>query len=193
MKNMRGWSLVEVLVVMVVAAVAGGLLINLMVSSNQLFFDQSAQINHGLSLNQAEPELTDLIKSAVSPAAQYPAQGTAQYTADSDTLIIKLPALSVSGDIIDFVYDYAVVEADVVHPNVLRKQVFKDNQSFRKSENRVLLTNLSSVTFSYLDIKDNPASPNLAERVGFSISVSTKSGLSENVDSISRTVNIKNL
>lgn len=193
MKNHRGWSLIEVLIVMTVAAVAGGLLINLMVSSNRIFFDQSAQINQGLSLNQAKLEITDLIKSSAGIAPKYPPTGTAQYTTDTDTIVVKLPALSASGDVIESVYDYAVIEADPSKSTILRKQIFKDNQSFRKTENKVLSSSLSTITFSYLDSNNLPVSADLAVRVGFVINLSTQSGFSSNESSGSGTVNIKNL
>lgn len=193
MKNFRGWSLLEVLIVITVAAVAGGLLISLMVSSSKLFVDQSAQISHGLSLNQTQFELTELIKSSSGVVGQYPALGIPQYTTDSNTLVVKLPALTANGDIIDSVYDYAVIEADPVNPAILRKQIFKDNQSFRKTENKVLSTSLSSLTFNYLDISNNATSPAQSVRVSFEIKLSTKSGFSESKNQGSGTVNLKNL
>lgn len=193
MKTERGWSLIEILIVMTVAAVAGGLLINLMVSSNRLFFDQSAHISQGLSLNQTELELTDLIKVSAGVVAQYPVSGSPLYTTDSNTLIIKLPALSATGGVIESVYDFAVIEPDAVKPEVLRKQIFKDSASFRKAENKVLSTNLNALTFNFLDANNNPVSPALAERISFIISLSTKSGFSEKESIGSGTVNIKNL
>lgn len=192
MRNDRGLSLIEVLIVMTVAAVAGGLLINLMVSSNRLFFDQSAHINQGLSINQTELELTSLIKSSAGVADQYPVSGASQYTSDSDTLIIKLPAISSSGDVIESVYDYAVVEADSDKPAILRMQVFTDDQSFRNPENKVLSTNLNSITFAFFNTSNNPTTPTQAKRVSFVIKLSTKSSFSNKEASGSGTVNIKN-
>lgn len=193
MKNLKGWSLLEVLISVTIAAVAGGLIINLMVSSNKLFFDQSAQISHGLSLNQAKLEITDLIKSCAGIVTQYPPSGMAQYTTDSNTLVIKLPAISSGGDVIESVYDYAVIEADTAKPTVLRKQIFKDTGSYRNPENKVLSTSLANLYFNYLDINNVPVAVDQAVRVNFIITLSTKSGFSENESSGSGTVNIKNL
>lgn len=193
MSNFKGWSLPELLIVITVSAVAGGLLINLMVSSSKLFVDQSARISQGLSLNQAQLELTELIKSSVGIVSQYPAQGTPLHTTDANTLVAKLPGINSNGDVLDLVYDYAVIEADSTTPAVLRKQIFKDNQSYRKTENKVLSTNLSSLTFNYLDVNNTQVAPGQAIRVGFIISLSTQSGLSVKESSSSGTVNIKNL
>lgn len=193
MKNLKGWSLLEVLISVTIAAVAGGLIINLMVSSNKLFFDQSAQISHGLSLNQAKLEITDLIKSCAGIVTQYPVSGVAQYTTDSNTLVIKLPAISSGGDVIESVYDYAVIEADTAKPTVLRKQIFKSTGSYRNPENKVLSTSLANLYFNYLDINNVPVAVDQAVRVNFIITLSTKSGFAENESSGSGTVNIKNL
>lgn len=193
MKNLKGWSLLEVLIGVTIAAVAGGLIINLMVSSNSLFFDQSAQISHGLSLNQAKLEITDLIKSSAGIVTQYPESGAAQYTTDTNTLVVKLPAISSGGDVIESVYDYAVIEADTAKPTVLRKQIFKGAGSYRNPENKVLSASLANLSFSYLDINNVPVAVDQAVRVNFVINLSTKSGFSENKSSGSGTVNIKNL
>lgn len=193
MKNFRGWSLLEVLIVITIAAVAGGLLINILVSSNKLFFDQSAQISHGLSLNQTTYEITDLIKFSVSASSQYPPSGNPQYLTDSNTLVIKLPAISQAGDIIDSVFDYAVIEADSSNSKILRKKIIPDAQSYRHAENKVLSTALDSIEFSYLDINNSPVSPGQAARIKFVVNLATGSGFSENESSASGIVNIKNL
>lgn len=193
MKKSSGLSLLELLIGITVASVAGGLLINLMVSSNKLFIDQTTLINQGLSLNQTKLEVSDLIKSSAGIAAQYPVTGSPLYTTDADTLILKLPAISAGGDVIESVYDYAIVEADAAKSSILRKQIFKDNQSFRNEENKVLSTALDTIDFSYFDSNSNLVSPNQAERVSFIIYLSNQSGFAENESSGSGSVNIKNL
>lgn len=193
MNKLKGLSLIEVLIVITIAALASGLIVNLMVSSSRLFVDQSAQISHGLSLNQAKLELTELIKSSSGVAAQYPAQGTPLYTTDANTLVIKLPGITSGGDVTDAFFDYAVIEADSAQPAILRKQIFKDSQSTRKAENKVLSTSLDSLVFNYLDLSNNITSPTQAVRVGFEIKLSTKSGFSENQNQGSGTINLKNL
>lgn len=193
MSNFKGWSLLEVLIAVTVAALAGGLLINLLVSSGKLFVDQSAQISQGLSLNQTQLELTELIKSSSGIATQYPAQGTPQYITDQNTLVLKLPGITSGGDVTDVFFDYAVIEADPGKPAILRKQIFKDSQSFRNSENKVLSVNLSSLSFSYLDINNNAVTPGAALRVSFIINLSTISGFSQKESSSSGTVNLKNI
>lgn len=189
----KGWSLLEVLVVVTVAAVAGGLLVNIMVSSGKIFVDQNALITQGLSLNQTQLELTELIKSSAGISGQYPAQGSPQFTTDSNTLVIKLPAVDSAGNVINSVYDFAVIDSDSGNPKILRKQIFKDNQSYRKTENKVLTTNLKSISFSYLDVNNTQVSYDQAVRIGFIINLLTPSGFADKESSGSGTVNLKNI
>lgn len=193
MRNQNGWSLLELLIVITIAAVAGGLIVNILVSSSGIFFDQSTQISHNLSLNQSELELTQIIKSTPGIVSQYPVSGTPQFTTDGDTLIARLPAINESGNVIDSVYDYVVVEADPEKPEILRKQIFLDELSVRNEEDKVLSTNLSEIEFNYLDVNNNPVTPDQAVRVNFLINLSTNSNYTQKENSGGGTVNIKNL
>lgn len=193
MSNFKGWSLLEVLIAITVAAVAGGLIVSLLVSSGKLFVDQSALISHGLSLNQAQLEMTEFIKSSAGIVSQYPVLGTPQYITDQNTLVLKLPGITSSGDVTNLFFDYAVIEADPSDSRILRKQVFKDNQSYRKNENKVLTTDLKTISFSYLDVNSNQIASDQAVRVSFIINLLTKSGLDNKESSGSGTVNLKNI
>lgn len=193
MINTKGISLAEIVIGIAVGAVAGFLVINLLVSSNKVIFDQSAQILQGLSLNEAKLEITSLIKSSAGVAIQYPEQGAAQFSGDSDTLILKLPAIDSNGDVLSGVFDYAVIEPDTQAPAILRSRIIKDNFSSRKPENKVLSTSLESFKVSYLDSSNNAVVMNQAVRINFVIKLSTKSGLTVNESSGSGIVNIKNL
>lgn len=192
--NRKGISLVEILVGTTVAAIAGGLIINLMVSSNRIFINQTNQASQGLSLNQSAREITNLIKSTSGISNQYPPAGTPQFITDSDSLVLKLPALASGGQIIDSVFDYAVISADTSNPAILRKQIFVDPAvSERNPENQVLSTSLNTLTFRYLDTSNNPAGLLETARINFVLTLKQSNGLPEKESSASGTVNIKNL
>jgi hypothetical protein len=192
-KLSRGLSLLEVLIGITVAGVAGMLLINLMVSSNNIFFNQSIQINQGLSLNQALKEIGDSVKLSAGTEAQYPPSGVAQYTTGSGQLVLKLPAIDASGQVIDSVYDYVVIAKDSSNPRILRKHIFVTSPSVRKAENKVLSTSLDSLTFQYFDASNAPVSPSQAVRLEFIINLSSQAGQSDKESSGSGVVNFKNL
>lgn len=163
---------------------------NLLTSSGNLFLDQSVQVSQGLSSNQAKQEIGDLIRSSAGVVSQYPISGAAQYSTGSQILVLRMPSVSQNGQIIESVYDYAVVSPE---SKILRLQVFPDGSSLRKSENKVLSTSLKDLSFSYLDANNNPVSPTQAARITFTIDLLDKGGISENESNSSSTVNLKNL
>lgn len=191
MKDFKGLSLVEVLIAITMAAVAGALLLNILVSSNRIFFNESVQVAQGLSLNQAALEITNLIKSSSGISNQYPPTGASQFTTDANTLVLKIPALNQDESVKDLVFDYAVISKDQSNPKILRKMIFVDNTSFRKSENKVLSTSLKQIKFLYLDVGNSQIAPLEAVRINFTINLSENVSLSQSESSASGTVNLK--
>ena len=188
----RGLSLPELILGITIAAILGGILVSLLVSSNRLLFDQSIKVRQGLSLNQASVEITSLIKSAAGIALQYPPAGTADYTTDFDTLVLKIPAIDQTGGIITQVFDYGVLSKDPSSPKILRKQIFKADTSFRKPENKILATTLQDLQFIYLNDANTLIPPAEASRISFTINLSEGINLYENESSSSGTANLNN-
>ncbi len=191
--NQSGITLIEIIIGLTLTALAGFLVVGLLTSSGRLFMDQSIQVNHGLSTNQAKQEIADLIKSSAGVAAQYPAVGAAQFTTGSQVLVVKLPAISQSGQVIESVFDYGVVTKSPVGSKLLKKKIYPDPLSSRKSEDKVLSTSLNSLSFNYLDSNNNAVSPLQSVRITFIISLSDQGSLGDNENSSSSTVNLKNL
>ena len=189
----RGISLPEILITLAIAGVGGFLIMGLLTSTTQVFKDQTTLVNQGLSVNQADLEIKELIKSSAGVMSQYPVSGSAQFITGPQTLILKIPAYSASGQVIDAIFDYAVITRDPTALKILRKHIFPDVQSFRNSENKVLATALDSLSFVYLDSSNNPVSPTQAVRITFIINLSDNGGLSQNESSSSSTINLKNL
>lgn len=193
MKVQKGISLTEVLVSLAALSIAGVLLMNLLVSSNNIFVKETIKVNQGLSLNQATLEITGLIKSSAGVVAQYPISGNALYTTNSQTLVLKIPAITSGDQIIDTVFDYAVIDVDPANSKILRKRIYPSGQSIRKPENKVLTTSLYSISFLFLNESNNPISPPQSQRINYSINLSDPAGLSKNESSASAVVNLKNL
>lgn len=192
MRNTKGITLPEILIGMTVAAVAGTLLINLLVSSNILFFNESVKVRQGLSLNQAAKEITASIKSSFAVVNQYPPTGAAQFTTGPEALVLKIPSIDQNGSVIDQKFDYIVFYKDPSSPKILRKQIFKDASSYRKEENKVLATSLDQLKFIYLDATNTQVAPVEAVRINFSINLDENTATSDNESSGSGTVNLKN-
>ena len=102
-KPQLGASLLELLVGLS-AVVAGALLImGILVSSNNFFARQTIAINQGLSLNQTEMEITSAIKSSSGIVDKYPTSGVGQFVSSPTTLVLQIPSISQSSQVIDSV------------------------------------------------------------------------------------------
>lgn len=175
--KLNGFTLIEVLIAVGAAAVAGTLLVTLLVQNNGLLVQQTAKINQGVSINDAVSQISELIKSGISIASSYPTSSP-QYFSNSTSLVVTLAAIDASGNPIENVYDFGVLVKDAANPKILRKYIFPDPSSTRKSENKVLVTNLSSISFYYLDDSSSTVAPIASTKVNFAINLDTSLGLS---------------
>lgn len=186
-----GFTLLELLIAISVSIVAGSILVSLMTAGNGLFYQQGSKINQGLSLNDSVNEISNLIKISSSIASSYPASSP-QYSTDSNTLILSIPSIDSTGKVINNTYDFAVIARDATKNNILRLQVFPNPLSSHKSQNQVLSTTLSSVTFLYYDNNDQPVSPTSAAKINFTVNLTEKAGYGNQSSSASGQVNLKN-
>src|SRR5258708_5897960 len=143
-----GFSLMEVLVTMGVAIIAGSLLITLLVQNNNLLYTQTARVSQRLSINDTVALINESIRQASATATSYTV-GSVQYTSGASTLVLTFPSIDTSGSVIPNTYDYVVLTKDSVNPAILRRILYPDATSSRSSENRVLSTALSTISFSY--------------------------------------------
>jgi len=190
---MRGWTLVEILITVTISAIAGSVLVAMLVSSNTVFFSQSAEVVHGLSLNNSISNINDVIKESVGIASQYPPSGQAQYVTGTNSLVLKLAAYDAASSLIDNIFDYAIIHRDISQDQILRKKIIPDAISLRRAENLVLSTNLKDISFYYFDINGNSVTPVRAARVNFTIILSQIQGNSQKESSASSDVNLKNI
>lgn len=191
MKNYKGWSLLEVLVGVVILGIGGTVLVGTMISSNDVFISQNAQVNQGLSINQTAAKIEETIKASAGVSPQFPAIGNAVYTSGNNVLILKIPGINQNGQIIDSVFDYVVWHADSGNSKILRKEIFVTSPSTRNTENQVLSTSLKNLQFRYFDVNNNIVAPAQAVRVGFIVNL--LEGGSSQESSVSGTTNIKNI
>lgn len=191
MKKNPGFTLIELLIIITVSVIAGSLLVATLVTSNSLFINQSSKVSQGLSLNDSVSEISELIKLSSSIVPSYPVSSP-QYFTNDHTLVLAIPSIDTSGQVIVDTYDYTVIAKDTNKPNILRLNLFPDPTSSRKSQNKVLATNLSEITFIYLDNNNNPISIAQAVKVNFTINLTENNGLSSQTGSASGLINLKN-
>lgn len=174
LQNESGFTLLETVLASVVAVVVATLLMTILVNNNGLFYKQNAMVSEGLSLNDAVTKINQNIKQSISVAINYP-ETSPVYITGTETLVLKLSGLN-GGDILNNVYDYLVISKDPTKQNVLRLQIFPDQESTRESANLVLTTILSAIQFSYLDKSGNTVNPVSATSIGLNLTVLSKTG-----------------
>lgn len=154
---MKGLTLIEILVAMGIAVVAGTLLMVVMVNSAGLFTQQSSKVQQGLNSNDALSSIRGSIKQANSVADQY-IIGSTTYTTGANQLVLKVASFDSSGNIIENTFDYFVfyLDQNTLHFKVFPVKVFPDSLSSRKVVDQVFSTLVDSITFQYLNTADPP-------------------------------------
>lgn len=170
-----GMTYIEILVVVTISVITGGLLLTIMANSSSLFFKQSFIVNQGLGVNDALASVKKGIKEAKAVVSSYTYDSTT-YNSSSAQLILTVSALDNNGNLIPNTYDYFVYLKD---QKILRLKIFPDPLSQRQQADRVLATNLDQVNFQYYNSAEPPieVAPNQAAKVKMTLSLQQKMGL----------------
>lgn len=191
-KKESGFTLTEVLIVLAASAIIGTILVTILVQGSSIFSSQNATVNQNLSLNNASNQITQSIKFASTILTSY-TNNQITYTTNNQTIILKIPSINNQGNVIDNKFDTLIIMPDSNKPKILRKMIFPDPTSSRKSDNAVIASNLSQIQFNYLNDSGNLTSPSLATRIDFVIKVSENLNNSTKESSISGRINLKNI
>lgn len=189
---MRGFTLAEILVVVVIFGLVGALLVQTLIQNNSIFYQQSARVSEGISLNNATKQLSLDIKSASSIAPGYPEAGPFQYTSTTDSLVLKIPSIDPSGNVIDSTFDYIIIYKDQTDPKKLKRQFIHTPPSTRTDSDKVLLDNLQDLTFSYFDQNDLVTTPAFASKINFNLNVFTQLGANSQTSNSSVEIILRN-
>lgn len=185
----KAFTLPELIIGMVVAVLVGGLLLSLTVSSTGLFYQQRSKVSQGLGSNDALSQIRSLVKQAQSVAVQYPETGAANYTSRADSMVLKLPAIDSSGNIISSTFDFAVyLKTD----DKLWGKIFPTSPSIRKSQNQILSANVESILFQYFDSQNTQVVPSSAVKVKITLRQNTTVGNIEETNVATTEANLRN-
>lgn len=170
-----GFTLIEILVAMFISVIIGGLLLVIMTNSAGLFFKESSKVGQGLNVNDALMTVRRDVKQAGSIASSYTKESTT-YNSGATQLVLKVPGIDNSGNMIQDTYDYFIYFQD---NNLLSYKVFPDSLSQRKSVDQVLATSVDKIIFEYYDksIPPNEVSPSSAAKIKVTIVLNQKAGL----------------
>ncbi len=165
---MKGLTLIEVLVAMGIATIAGVLLVVIIVNSAGLFSNQSLKVQEGLNINDSLAAMRGSIKQANAVASQ---SGASQ-------LVLQVSSIDSSNNIIANTYDYYVYYLD---QNYLHFKVFPDVLSSRKTTDRIFSNSVDSFKLQYFNSANPPVEvpPISATRVRMSVTLKQSIATSE--------------
>lgn len=150
--NSNALTLIEVVIAMGIAAVAGVLLLVIIVNSAGLFTQQSLKVAEGLNTNDALAILRGDIKQASAVAVSY-TSGPTTYISSTSQLVLKVSSIDSYGNIIDNTFDFFVLYLD---QGVIHLKIFPDATSSRKASDRILSTDVESLSLHYLNSANPP-------------------------------------
>jgi prepilin-type N-terminal cleavage/methylation domain-containing protein len=191
-KLQKGFTLIEILIVMACSAIIGTILVTILVQGSSIFSDQTTKVNQNLSLNSASNQIDQTVQYASQISANY-IDGSTTYTTSDKVLIGKLPAIDSSGNVIESKFDTFILMQDPVNSAYLKKLIIPDLLSSRKSEDMTLLNQMTFLQFVYLNDSAVVTTPQTASKIDFVIKVAEKSGNGIKESSISGRINLKNI
>ena len=185
-----GFTIVEVLISMLIASIVGGLLVVIMVNSFGLFYKQSSKVEEGLNINTALSSIQNNIKDASSIAISF-TKGSETYTSGQNQLVLTVPSIDSSNNIIASTYDYFVLFQDT---NMLRYKVFVDSVSKRKPQDQIFSTSVNNLVIKYFNLASPPVevSPSNARKVRVTVFLKQKIGISFETTTATTEANLRN-
>lgn len=172
MREERGITLFEALITLGIATVVGVLLLVIMVNTGGLFFKQSGRLEQGLSVNDALNNVQESIRVSSGIVASF-TSSSSTYTSGSDQLVLKIPSIDSSGNVITNTFDHFVFFLD---QKKLRFKVFPDAASARSPKDQIFSTNTETLVFKYFDFQNQEVAPNLANKARVTLGLKQKAG-----------------
>ena len=191
-KNLRskGLTLLEVIIAMGIAGLTGGLLILIIVNSAGIFYKQSSKLSEGLNINDALSQIRKTIKQSGAVQASF-TNGLQPFTSSPTQLVLKVPAIDSSNNIIINTFDYFIFYSD---QNSLRFKIFPDNLSSRKVQDQIFSTLLGSLLFQYFSLANPEAEVAAAnaQKVRITLTLKQKSGAGFEINTATSEANLRN-
>jgi len=167
----KGFTLVELTVVVALMALIMLILMSLYVTGQQFLMTESARIDVIRDNRYVFDWISRDIKGAVQVVSSWDA-----YTTSSNCLILRIPSVDSSGLIVDIEneLDYIIYRLNSEHPNKLERVVdAKDGVSSRVDSTRVLATRVNSFLLSSDGVELSSVA-DLTQVASIDITVTTK-------------------
>lgn len=147
----RGFSFAEALIALAILIFVLLAMLFIFKNFSGVFSFQQASIRTSGSARTAADEIQSTVLQADKVVETHSFSGNS-YDTDGDTLVLEIPAVDGSGNILSGKYDYAVF---YVNGTNLYKRVDADGESSRSSETKQLSDTLSSIAFTYDNVDLN--------------------------------------
>lgn len=186
-----GITLFEVLITLTVSAIIGGLLLVVIVNTGGIFYKESSSLEQGLNINDALGKITQSIKEASAVEVSYPS-GSPIYTSSATQLVLKVPSLDSSNNLISNTFDYFVFHLNGTN---LHFKIFPDlSLSSRKPQDQIFSTNVNTLLFQYYNSQTPPqeVSPSSAVTIKTSLVLRQKSGSGFEQNTATTEANLRN-
>lgn len=181
-KNRRGISVVELLIAFTLVSFILIVIAALYFAQHRLFTNQNSAIIASSQNKIALDEITNQIREASGIANSC----CTSETTGSSSIILKIWPQDTSGEPIDpgtTNFDYIIYKRDPANATYLIKVVVPSGISGRKSQNKIIATNISTLSDGLQITYDN-ADPALAAEV--SVSITTRDATGSKVQSITQ-------
>lgn len=162
----------------------------IIVNSAGIFTQQSSKVQTGLNINDALSSVRGNIKQASAVAVSY-TSGSTTYTTGSNQLVLKVPAIDSSGNIITDTFDYFVFFLD---QKILHFKIFPDSSSSRKASDRIFSTSVDSLEFRFFNSANPPVevAPVNATKIHITLVLKQRVGTSFETNMATSEANLRN-
>ena len=155
-REKRAFTIIEVLVVIAIFSIVMMAVLELYLNFFKTYAIQNATINNSYSAGAILNETENLVHQANAIVGSKVVSGTS-YTTGSTTIILEIPSITSSGDIVSGKYDYAVM---YLASTGIYRVLSSDAASSRVSGRKLLSEVVNSFSLTY-----NSGTPALATRV----------------------------
>ena len=149
----RGFTLVEVVIVIFLFTLVMLAVVDLFISFNTSYSKQVANIGTAQSAAAFMNEVQRDVLQANSVAASHLYSGTT-YTSDASTLVLTLPSVDASGNVVATMYDYAIF---YLTGSTTYRIMDVDASSARAPGSKKLSDVMSYLTFTYNNVTPSSA------------------------------------
>jgi prepilin-type N-terminal cleavage/methylation domain-containing protein len=143
-----GFTIIEIVITLAISVFVFMIIADIFISHNRLFNTQSAladvTINTSLALNR----LQRIIKTADEVVAARTINSV-NYTTGRETLILRLPSIDASQNIIANTFDYAAFHLNPLKPAELVFSLQADPASVRRTGDTLISSYVEKINFNY--------------------------------------------